>query len=138
MAMSFIYVAFIRLLQLLRLRRSEHDEPTVQVVVLRHEAAILRRQVDRPALQPADRALVAGLSHLVSKAARRRLFVEPPHCCAGIGTRFGDDGRILGVVQVGQLSRRNGAVGAEVGEGQPKLNPECRVRSLSRRRLQLH
>jgi hypothetical protein len=35
-------------------------------------------------------------------------------------------------------ARRNGAVGAEVGEGQPKLNPECRVRSLSRRRLQLH
>jgi hypothetical protein len=102
-ATSFIHVALIRLFQLLRLRRSEHDEPTVQVVVLRHEAAILRRPVDRPALQPADRALVAGLSHLVSKAARRRLFVEPPHCCAGIGTRFGDDGRILGVVQVGQL-----------------------------------
>jgi hypothetical protein len=37
------YVALVRLLQLFRLRRREQDELAVEVVVLRHELAVLRR-----------------------------------------------------------------------------------------------
>ena len=77
MALSFFYLAFVRLLQLVRLSCRGQQELAVEVVMLRHEVAVLRRQVVRPALQPADRAVLAGLSRLLSAARRGRFFVQP-------------------------------------------------------------
>jgi hypothetical protein len=77
MALSFLYLAFVRILQLFRLRRRDSDELAIEVVILRHEVAVLRRQVNRPALQPTDRALLAGLSGLPDRRRRGRLFVQP-------------------------------------------------------------
>ena len=77
MALTFLYVAFVRLLQILRLRHSERDELSIEIVMLRHEVAVLRRQVARPLLQPSDRALLAGLSRLMSRDRRGRFFVQP-------------------------------------------------------------
>ena len=77
MALSFLYVAFIRMLELLRLRGSDTTDLAIEVVILRHEVAVLRRQVTRPTLRPADRALLAGLSRLLSTVKRNRLFVQP-------------------------------------------------------------
>jgi hypothetical protein len=51
MALSFLYIAFIRVLELLRLRGSDTTDLAIEVVILRHEVAILRRQVARPALR---------------------------------------------------------------------------------------
>ena len=45
--------------------------------MLRHEVAILRRQVARPALRPTDRALLAGLSRLIQRRKHHRFFVQP-------------------------------------------------------------
>jgi transposase InsO family protein len=77
MALSFLYVAFVRLLQVLRLSRSERDELAIEIVMLRHEVTVLRRQVARPLLEPSDRALLAGLGRLLSRGRRGRFFVQP-------------------------------------------------------------
>ncbi len=77
MALSFLYLAFIRVLQLLRLFGSDDEELAIEVVILRHEVAVLRRQVARPALRPSDRAPLAGLSQLIRRPRLGRFFVRP-------------------------------------------------------------
>jgi hypothetical protein len=66
----------------------DRDELAIEVVVLRHELAILRRQVDRPALRPADRAILAGLSRLVAKVRWVGSSCSPRRCSVGIETPF--------------------------------------------------
>src|SRR5271165_5884315 len=77
MTLSFLYLAFTRILQLVRLGRRDRDELAIEIVMLRHEVAVLRRQVARPALRPPDRALLAGLSRLIPRSKRTRFFVQP-------------------------------------------------------------
>jgi putative transposase len=77
MALSFLYLAFVRILQLFKLLRAENSDLAVVVVMLRHEVAVLRRQVTRPALQASDRALLAGLSRLLDRQRLARFFVQP-------------------------------------------------------------
>lgn len=77
MALSFLYLLFVRVSQLARLACRGRDELAIEVVMLRHEVSVLRRQIDRPALRPADRALLAGLARLLPGHRRRHLFVQP-------------------------------------------------------------
>jgi hypothetical protein len=74
-ALSFVYLAFVRVLQLIRLSWCGQDDLAIEVVVLRHEVAVLRRQVTRPALRQSDRAVLAGLSQVLS-AARRKPYLS--------------------------------------------------------------
>jgi len=73
----FLYVAFVRILHLVRLFWRDSEELAIEVVMLRHEVAVLRRQVTRPALRPPDRALFAGLSRLLNRRRQARFFVQP-------------------------------------------------------------
>jgi transposase InsO family protein len=77
MALTFLYRAFCRILQILRRLGRDRTELAVEVVMLRHEVMVLRRQISRPSLQPADRAILSGLARLVSRARRHGILVQP-------------------------------------------------------------
>jgi hypothetical protein len=49
-ALSFLYLEFLRMLQLLRLGRDDRADVAIEVVMLRHEVSVLGRQVERPSL----------------------------------------------------------------------------------------
>jgi len=77
MALTFVYRAFCRVLQILRQLGGDRTELAVEVVMLRHEVMVLRRQIARPSLQPADRAILSGLARLVSRTRRQGFLVQP-------------------------------------------------------------
>jgi hypothetical protein len=49
----------------------------LEFLVLCHQLAILRRQVARPGLRPADRAVLAGLSRVLPRGRWAAFFVRP-------------------------------------------------------------
>ena len=77
MVWSFVYLALRRSLELVMLcLRSAHAKE-IEILVLRHELAVLRRQHPRPRLQPTDRALLAALSRLLPRARWSVFLVQP-------------------------------------------------------------
>jgi putative transposase len=75
-ALSFLYRAFCRVIQLILLAFAKDMDLATEVVMLRHEVAVLRRQVRHPVFQPADRALLSGLWRLLARS-QGHLFVQP-------------------------------------------------------------
>ena len=77
MAFSFLYLAVRALLgAFLRSRRGLHVKD-VELLVLRHELEILRRQVVRPELRMVDRALLAAAACHLPRSSRGMLLVTP-------------------------------------------------------------
>jgi transposase len=77
MAVSFVYLAFVSLLKLLTRRGRRVDVKDVELLVLRHQLEILRRQDKRPKLRPSDRVLMAAAGRLLPPACRDGLLVTP-------------------------------------------------------------
>src|SRR6266498_3221158 len=63
------------LLELLLLLARSEQRKEVEILLLRHELQVLRRQVARPHLRPADRVVLAALSQALPRV--RSLLVEP-------------------------------------------------------------
>src|SRR6266498_1991085 len=74
---SFAYLALRRALELVLLCCRSADAKEIEILVLRHELAVLRRQHPRPRLQPTDRALLAALSRLLPRARWPVFLVRP-------------------------------------------------------------
>jgi len=64
---SFAYLGFCRLLELLVLLCRSAPSKELEILVLRHELAICRRQARRPQLRQADRVLLAALSRALPR-----------------------------------------------------------------------
>jgi putative transposase len=74
---SFVYLALCRLVQLaVLLCRSERSKE-LEILLLRHELAILRRQRRRPRLSAVDRAVLAALARALPRSAWTTLSVRP-------------------------------------------------------------
>jgi hypothetical protein len=66
--LSFLYWSLRRLLELAVLRRRSEREKEIEILLLRHQLRMLERQVARPQLTPANRALLAAFSGVLPRA----------------------------------------------------------------------
>ena len=109
MILSFLYSCLRLLLDIADVRLRVND-PKAELLVLRHELRVLRRQINQPQLTHADRAIMAAFSRLVPGPALGGL-VEPETILAWHR----------------QLVRRKwAAFGRRRGVGRPRLEPKLR------------
>jgi putative transposase len=80
MCLRFVFLLITRVASWLRLSRREQAWQTAEILILRHQLAVVqRRQPRRPNVNWADRALLAALPGVIPKARRQglRLLVTP-------------------------------------------------------------
>ncbi len=80
MCLRFVFLLITQVASWLRLSRHEEAWQTAEILILRHQLAVLQRQQPRrPNLNWADRALLATLHGVIPKARRQglRLLVTP-------------------------------------------------------------
>ena len=64
-------------MQLLAMLARGDAAKDLEILVLRHQLAVLRRQAPRPKLEPADRALFAAISRVLPRSCWSCFFVKP-------------------------------------------------------------
>ncbi len=77
MGLSLVYVIVCRLFELVVLLGRRERSKELEILVLRHELSILRRQVDRPRFEPCDRLLLAALSRVLPRRSWQAFLVRP-------------------------------------------------------------
>jgi len=75
--LSLCYVVLQRVLQLVCFRFRSTAFKELEIVVLRHELAVLRRQVRRPASRSADRMFWAAASRMLPKGSWSLFVITP-------------------------------------------------------------
>ena len=77
MAVLFVYVLVCRLFALVVLLARGDRAKELEILVLRHELSMLRRQVNRPRFEERDRILPAALSSLLPRPSWGAFRVRP-------------------------------------------------------------
>src|ERR1017187_8730119 len=92
MCLRLVFLLITRIAAWLRLSRRAETWKAAEILILRHQLAVLqRRQPRRPKLNWADRALLAALLSVIPKAAAGGCGCWSPRTrsCAGIATSSG-------------------------------------------------
>jgi len=76
-ALSFLYRLVRRVVELPGILRMDDAAKDAEILVLRHQLAVLQRQVGRPRFTWSDRAVIATLAKLVSRERWAAFLVTP-------------------------------------------------------------
>ncbi len=77
MLSKLAYLTLCRSIQPLVLLARGEAAKDLEILVLRHQLAVLRRQVPRPRLEPADRGLLAAVSRALPRSRWSCFLVKP-------------------------------------------------------------
>jgi putative transposase len=77
MALQLIYLLFSKLLSWMVLRTRSDTTKEIEILVLRHQLAVLQRRTLRPRMGWPDRALIAALTRLLPTRRRLGFLVTP-------------------------------------------------------------
>ena len=104
MVVSLLYLLFRRALAVAALRLRSREFKELEIVVLRHELAVLRRQVSRPCLDERDRVFLAAASRLLNGKSEHSFFLSrhaaglvSPACTETVDVRWTATGSAVGV-----------------------------------------
>jgi transposase InsO family protein len=75
--LSVFYIAIQRVLQLLLLLSRSTPSKDLEIIVLRHELAVLRRQIRRPVFRTCDRVFLSAASRLLPRVNWSAFIVTP-------------------------------------------------------------
>ena len=75
MLLRLSYLVLTGMVTLLRLLAMSNTDKNIEILALRHQLAVLQRQIDRPRLTPPDRAFLAALLHKLPRPTLRRLLL---------------------------------------------------------------
>jgi putative transposase len=92
---SLIYLVVRNLFAPVWLLGRSGGSKELEILILRHELAVLRRQSTRPRLTRPDRALLASLSRSLPRAAWTAFSFKPETLLRGIGSWLRAAGRTL-------------------------------------------
>ena len=91
MLFALIYLLVCRVLRLAAGSASDlHND--LEIMVLRHQLAVLKRQVGRPRLRRRDRLLMAALSRVLPRPRWSAFIVRRRRCCAGTASSSAENG----------------------------------------------
>jgi transposase len=76
-AVKLIYEMFTKLLSWIALHARSDTPNEIEILVLRHQLAVLQRRTPRPRISWSDRAIIAALARLLPACRRRGLLVTP-------------------------------------------------------------
>ena len=77
--MKLIYQTFAKLLSWMVLHARSDTTNEIEILVLRHQLAVLQRRTSRPRISWNDRAMITALAQLLPARRRRRFLVHSGH-----------------------------------------------------------